>query len=139
MLCLDTSSMIAYLEGASGSDVEVVDQALSDQVGVFAPVTVTELLSDPQLPRRVKDLILTLPVLPIENGYWERAGLLRARILRGGNKARLADTLIAQSCLDHHVILVTRDNDFRIFKKTVGLRIFVGPHTDALKGRLPQT
>ena len=124
MLCVDTSSMIAYLEGATGGDVGVVDQALSDQVGVFAPVTITKLLSDPQIPRRVRELILTMPVLPIETGYWERAGVLRARLLRGGHKANLADTLIAQSCLDHHVILVTRDRDFRVFKKIAGLKIF---------------
>jgi len=127
MLCLDTSSMIAYLEGATGVDVEAVDQALSDQVGAFASVTISELLSDPHLPRRVKNPILTLPVLSVGNGYWERAGLLRARILRGGRKAKLADTLIAQSCLDHHVILVTRDKDFRLFEKFVGLRLFLGP------------
>ena len=127
MLCLDTSSMIAFLEGTTGVDVEAVDQALSDQVGALAPVIITELLSDSSLPRRVRDLILTLPVLSLGNGYWERAGLLRARILRGNRKAKLADTLIAQSCLDHHVILVTRDKDFRVFEKSAGLRLFLGP------------
>jgi predicted nucleic acid-binding protein len=30
---------------------------------------------------------------------------------------RLADTLIAQSCIDHHVPLITRDVDFRHFAK----------------------
>jgi predicted nucleic acid-binding protein len=34
----------------------------------------------------------------------------------------LADTLIAQACLDHEVPLVTRDPDFRHFR-TAGLRL----------------
>ncbi len=35
---------------------------------------------------------------------------------------RMADALIAQSCLDHDVALVTRDRDFRNFARAAGLR-----------------
>lgn len=124
MLCLDTSSMIAYLEGHSGSDAEAVDRALENQEGVIAPVTLSELLSDPTLSRTLRKLILELPVLPVVEGYWERAGLLRARVLRTGHKAKLADTLIAQSCIDHRVALVSRDRDFRVFHRIAGLKLF---------------
>jgi len=123
MLCIDTSSLIAYLEGASGADVNLADQAFLDQVGIVSPVTITEILSDPNLSRSVRDLILQLPVLPITDGFWERAGMLRAKLLRSGHKANLADTLIAQNCLDHGASLLTRDEDFRIFQRLAGLRI----------------
>ena len=123
MLCIDTSSMIAFLEGEDGRDVELVDQALADQVGVFAPATVTELLSDPALSTSDRTTITGIPMLPILNGFWERAGLLRAKVLKRGRKAKLADTLIAQSCLDHHIPLVARDRDFQIFKTLAGLRL----------------
>ena len=123
MLCVDTSSLIAYLEGARGSDVDLIDQAFSDEVGVLSPVTVSELLSDPKLSQTLREIVLQLPILPILDGYWERAGLLRAKILKRGRKAKLADTLIAQSCLDHNATIVTRDDDFKIFKQIAGLRI----------------
>lgn len=123
MICLDTSSLIAFLEGGTGDDVEIVDHALQDQEGAITPVTLTELLSDPKLPRSLRETILHLPVLPVTEGYWERAGLMRARILRAGRKAKLADTLIAQSCLDHRVMLVTRDKDFSVFHQLVGLKL----------------
>lgn len=123
MLCIDTSSLIAYLEGTSGADVNLVDQAFSDQVGIVSPVTITEILSDPNLSRSVRELILQLPILPITDGFWERAGMLRAKLLRSGHKAKLADTLIAQNCLDHGASLLTRDEDFRIFQRLAGLRI----------------
>ena len=123
MLCIDTSSLIAYLEDASGGDVDIIDQAFSDQVGVIAPVTLTEILSEPMLPKAVRETILKLPVLAFSAGFWERAGLLRAKILRHGHKAKPADSLIAQGCLDHHATLVTRDRDFRIFKRLAGLRL----------------
>lgn len=124
MVCIDTSSLIAYLEGASGKDVDLVDQVFTDEVGAISPVTVTEVLSDPLLSRFIRKVILQLPVLIIRDGYWERAGTLRARILRSGHKAKLADTLIAQNCLDHGATLVTRDVDFAIFGRLGGLKIF---------------
>ena len=123
MLCVDTSSLIAYLEGAEGEDVDTIDQAFADQVGVITPITVTEVLSDPSLNKNVRETILQLPVLPLSEGFWERAGLLRAKVLRGGHKAKLADTLIAQNCLDHHATLITRDRDFRIFEKLARLKL----------------
>ena len=124
MICIDTSSLIAYLEGANGKDVDLVDQVFTDEVGAISPVTVTEVLSDPQLRRFIRKVILQLPVLKILDGYWERAGTLRAKILRSVHKANLVDTQIAQNCFDHGATLVTRDVDFAIFGKLAGLKIF---------------
>ena len=123
MVCIDTSSLIAYLEGADGEDVEWVDRAFSDRVGAIAPVILTEILSDASLAKSVRAAILQLPLLPVIDGYWERAGSLRAKILKSRHKAGLADTLIAQSCLDHHATLVARDRDFRVFHRLAGLSL----------------
>ena len=38
-------------------------------------------------------------------------------------RARLADTLIAQACVDHRVPLITRDVDFRHFAKHAALKV----------------
>ena len=123
MLCLDTSSLIAYLQGEEGADVNAVDQALVDQIGVLSPVTVTELLSDPRLSSTLRRTILELPTLHITDGFCERAGLLRAKVIKTGRRAKPADTLIAQSCLDHHATLVTRDRDFKSLISLAGLRV----------------
>ena len=55
--------------------------------------------------------------------FWERAGLLRAKLAARRSRARLADALIAQSCIDHDVRLITRDSDFRHFARVGGLRL----------------
>jgi predicted nucleic acid-binding protein len=123
MIALDTSSMIAFLAGEQGADVEAVESALALRRGVFPPVVVTELLSDPAIGREVASFVGSIPRLEVLDGYWERAGELRARLLRRGLKARLADTLIAQSCLDHEVALITRDGDFRSFARHAGLHL----------------
>lgn len=123
MIALDTSSTIAFLSGARGRDVTALEAALKLRQGVFPPVVVTELLSDPIVRPDLASLIRAVPRLEILDGYWERAGQLRARILRRGLKARLADTLIAQSCLDHEVALLTRNRDFRNFANHAGLTL----------------
>lgn len=123
MVCIDTSSMIAFLQGEHGPDVDWVDHALADQVGVFAPVVITELLSDPHLPVSIRNVIVEIPVLTLGDGFWQRAGLLGAKILGTGRKAKLADTLVAQCCLDHGVSLIARDADYQIFTNLAGLKL----------------
>ncbi len=125
MIAIDTSSLVAYLSGAAGPDAEATELALEHRQAVLPPVVLSELLSDPRLARHVKELFTRLPMLEVLNGYWERAGLLRARALGRGRKARLADALIAQSCLDHDVGLVTRNRDFQYFARAAGLRLLV--------------
>ena len=115
MIALDSSALIAYLEGGTGAAMETVEVALAERQACLPPVVLTELTSDPALPSDVASLLQELPLLAVEDGYWERAGTLRSRLFAKGRKARLADSLIAQSCLDHGVRLVTTDLDFRHF------------------------
>lgn len=126
MIAVDTSSFVAYLSGLQGPDVDMVDQSLLDKQVVFPPPVLTELLSDPKLPPEVRQLILDVPLLVIADGFWERAGILRAKILARGCKSRLADCLIAQNCIDHNVRLITRDKDFRHYIKIARLKIVSG-------------
>jgi predicted nucleic acid-binding protein len=123
VVALDTSSFIAYLAGQRGADTEAVDTALESEQGVFPPIVLTELLSGREVVGRAAAIIMAVPQLAVLDGYWLRAGNLRAGLLRRGLKAGLADSLIAQSCLDHDVALITRDRDFRNFARHTGLRL----------------
>jgi predicted nucleic acid-binding protein len=120
MIAADTSSMMAFLEGEDGDDVEMIQSALDHQQLALPPVVLSELLSDPALPKAVRRRLAALPILNVEPGFWERAGLLRAAVLEQKKKARVADSLIAQSCLDQSSPLVTRDKDFRHFAAAAG-------------------
>lgn len=127
MIAVDTSSWIAFFSDRepSGDDTALVESALADHQACLPPVVLTELLSDPRLPRPVASLLDQLPVLEPQPGFWERAGRLRAKLIARKHRARLADTLVAQSCLDRNVRLVTRDGDFRHFARLGGLRLAV--------------
>jgi len=121
MIAADTSSLIAFLEGEDGHDTDIIQTALDHQQLALPPVVLSEILSDPALPRSVRTLLAGLPILDLEPGFWERAGVLRASVLKQKKKARVADALIAQSCLDQSTPLVTRDRDFRHFANAAGL------------------
>lgn len=127
MIAIDTSSWIAFFSDREppGDDTALVESALADHQACLPPVVLTELFSDPKLPSAVAALLRQLPVLNPEPGSWERAGLLRAKLIARRRRARLADALIAQACLDHDVRLVTRDDDFRHFARLGGLRLGV--------------
>jgi len=122
VIALDTSSICAFLAGETGSDVDAVDAALADMRAVLPPVVVSELLSSPHLRPSHAAVLVALPRVPLVDGYWDRAGYLRARQLARGHKSRLADALIAQACIDARLALVTRDRDFRHYVPA-GLRL----------------
>jgi predicted nucleic acid-binding protein len=126
MIAADTSTWIAFLEGERGEDTQLLDRALEDRQVLMVPVVLTELLSDPKLPSSVADTLSDVPMVDIEPGYWQRAGALRARVLSKRRKARLGDALIAQSCVDRGIPLLTRDWDFRSFVDAAGLDLVLG-------------
>jgi len=123
MIAADTSTWVAFLEGGAGKDTQLLDKALEDR-------QLTELLSDPKLPSGVAETLSEVPLIEIGSGYWQRAGVLRARVLARRRRARLGDALIAQSCIDGGIPLLTRDRDFRAFAEAAGLDLLLGPETD---------
>ncbi len=126
MIAVDTSTWIAFLQGDGGEDAQLLDTALEDRQVLMAPVVLTEVLSDPNLPADVAQTLTQLPLIEIRPGYWQRAGALRAKVLAKRPKARLGDALIAQSCIDRGIPLLTRDRDFRAFAEAAGLDLVIG-------------
>ena len=128
MIAADTSTWVAFLQGDSGHDVELLDRAMKERQLVMVPVVLTELLSDPNLPADVTRVLSEVPIVDIESGYWQRAGVLRSKVLAKGRKARLGDALIAQSCIDQGIPLLTRDQDFRAFAEVASLELAPEKH-----------
>ncbi len=126
MIAADTSTWVAFLEGRGGEDTLLLDRALEGRQVLMVPAVLTELLSDPKLPSGVAETLSEVPLIEIGSGYWQRAGVLRAKVLAKRRKARLGDALIAQSCIDRGVSLLTRDRDFRAFAEAAGLDLGLG-------------
>jgi len=130
MIAADASTWVAFLEGGAGADARRLDKALEDRQVVMVPVVLTELLSDPELPSSVTDTLSDVPLIEIGTGYWQRAGALRAKVLAKRRKARLGDALIAQSCIDHGIPLLTRDRDFQAFAEAANFHLVLAAGAD---------
>ncbi len=123
MIAVDSSTLIAFIEGNRGADVSSLIAGLQAGDIVLPPVVLSEILSDPLLPAEHRRLVMEVAVLDLLEGYWIRAADSRAKMLSQKLRARLPDTLIAQSCIDHDIALITRDTDFRHFAKHCGLKL----------------
>jgi predicted nucleic acid-binding protein len=123
MVAVDSSTLIAFIRGQSGPDTQLLDGCIGGNSVVLPPIVLAEVLSDPHLPPGHAAIIRALAVLEIQEGYWLRAAQSRAKVLSHKLRARLPDTLIAQSCIDHEVPLITRDGHFRHFAKHCGLKL----------------
>jgi hypothetical protein len=74
VIAADTSTWVAYLEGLTGDDIRLLDRALDDRQVLMPPVVLAELLSDPRLAPEAAAAFVDLPLIPIDEGYWQRAG-----------------------------------------------------------------
>ena len=125
MITADSSTWVAFLQGDGGEDSQLLQKALQDRQVLMAPAVLTEVLSAPQLPSSVAATLSEIPLIEVTDGYWERAGALRAKALAKKRKARLGDALIAQSCIDRGIPLLTRDRDFQAFADAAGLDLLI--------------
>jgi predicted nucleic acid-binding protein len=123
VVAADTSSMVAFLQGDLGADVERVREALAGDQLVLPPPVFTELVSDPRIEDAVVDQLRAIRKHALGSDSWERAGRLRAAVLRRKGRARLGDALIAQFCLDNDLPLITRDRGFGHFAAVSKLEI----------------
>jgi predicted nucleic acid-binding protein len=132
MIAADTSTWVAYLGGSQGEDTQLLERALESRQVEMAPIVLTELLSDPKLPSVLAKTLSEVPLIEIEPGFWQRAGMLRAKVSakRPPRRARLGDALIAQCCIDRGIPLLTRDRDFRAFAEAAGLDLVLGSGTN---------
>jgi len=115
LIAIDTSSLRRYLEGKRGVDTQAVVRAVGTEIAILPPIVLTEALSDWSLSSAAIEFTRSLPLIELQEGYWVRAGLLRARLRSSGLKAATPDCLIAQACIDQRIPLITYDRDFRRF------------------------
>jgi predicted nucleic acid-binding protein len=115
LIAVDTSSFRRYLEGVRDRDTQLVANALADGSAIVAGVVVTELLSKPELSGGSRSIVRSVRVLKLKEGFWERAAILRRNEFIDGRSGAIADVLIAQTCIDHRIPLITYDPDFRRF------------------------
>lgn len=123
MIAVDTSIIIDYLQGVDSEATKLMGSYLLKNEVWISPVVETELLSDNGLSH-AKDIFIKQSLsLDIDEGYWQRAGKNRALLKSKKLKAKTIDALIAQSCIDHDIPLLTRDEDFRHFADLCGLKL----------------
>ncbi|WP_339914576.1 PIN domain-containing protein [uncultured Brevundimonas sp.] len=124
MIAADSSSLIAFFAGDKAADTAAIASAAIEEQLSLPPIVQFEIFSG-AVPATHRDLIANATLLELQPGYWQRAGLMRLALQKRGLKARAADCLIAQCCIDADVSLITRDRDFRHFATHCGLKLAV--------------
>lgn len=123
MIALDTNILVALFQDEDAADIRALAALMETRPVALPPVVLTEFLSFPSVTPELRKKIGHFARLEIQDGYWERAGRLRAALIAKGLKPKLADTLIAQNCIDHDAPLLTRDRDFNLFASHTALQL----------------
>ena len=123
MIAADTSAVLHFLHGFDSPARVLVRNALSDDALFLPAVVVTELLSGVDQEPDLLTLLAGSTRIPLKRGYWERTGASRRTLKALGLRCRLADSLVAQSCIDAGVALIAGDTDFQHFADHCGLKL----------------
>lgn len=116
MIAVDTSVLIDFSRGSSTRGATIFEKCLFEGTIVLPEPVLFEVISGPAITSEVESAFLALPRLVALPGYWERAAILRRRLLKKRVKARAMDCLVAQICIDHRVPLISSDKDFKRFE-----------------------
>jgi len=120
--------LVDFQNGVVSAPVLLLKEKLLSRDVRIPPVVLTELLSNPRLDKKHYQFFQDIKTLEIDDSYWQRAGETRCVLLQKGLKAKLGDVLIAQSCIDNEIPLLTRDEDFRHYEKHCGLKLAQKPN-----------
>ena len=123
MIAADTSIVVAFLTEAPTPLTDRLAKAMQDELLILPPPVVAELRAGPGRDEALDLILKKAPLLPLEDGFWERAGLTRRLLVDRGFKARMLDTLIAQCCIDARAPLLARDRDFHPYVEFCGLTL----------------
>ena len=123
MICFDTCVWIAYFGGEESREVELLDYHLKIHAVIMHPVVLAELFSDAEMPEGIRGSLLSLPEIKLLDGFWARVGRLRGQMRAAQMTPKLADTLIAQGCIESNTPLVTRDHGFQRFQRFDSLHL----------------
>ena len=115
--------MIDWLKGIETHQTGLIATAMDGDGLCLPPPVEAELLSFPTPQPQLGRVLSRLPRLDTSEGMWMRTGLARRRLKSMGFKAALADSLIAQFCIDADVPLIATDTDFRHFAAHCGLKL----------------
>ncbi|HUO98841.1 MAG TPA: PIN domain-containing protein [Rhizomicrobium sp.] len=123
MIAADRTALTAFFKGEECRESSLVFVALTACDLCLPPVVLTEMLSNPASEHEMLETVAGFTQLDVTEGFWERAGALRRSLKQHGVKAKVRDALIAQSCIDHDIALITRNADLRVLAKHCGLKL----------------
>lgn len=123
MILADTDVLIDYLMGIQPTAQCVLEYRESERL-VTTAITCFELLSGAREGRRgdrVRELIESIPVLPLDRDSAARAAEVRQELEDRGESIGMADSLIAGIALEADLEVLTRNQ--RHFARVAGLRV----------------
>jgi predicted nucleic acid-binding protein len=129
MMVVDSNAWADFFNGAEGPHVERLDTALGEEEDLaILPIIVTEVLQGFRTERGFRDaeaLLVALPVIhPTLGCHVRAAGLFRSMRRRGVTVRGAVDCVIAQTCLDLEVELLSPDRDFQDIARHTPLRLW---------------
>ena len=128
MIVVDTSVWIDFFNGVSSREASLLDYYLSAQRIVMGDLILVELLQGFRTTKslnQAKQLLESLEYRDMLNKQlaYQAADYYRLLRQKGITVRKTMDVMIATFCIEHHLPLLHRDQDFNLMVKPLGLNV----------------
>ncbi len=129
MLIVDSNTWGDFFNGVDSSHAKRLDEALAVEEDLaLIPIIVTEVLQGFRTDRgfnRARKILVALPTIHPDVGRHVRAAqLFRSLRAKGVTVRGAVDCIIAQTCLDLDIELLSPDRDFEHVARHTALRLW---------------
>jgi predicted nucleic acid-binding protein len=129
MIVVDTTVWADWFNDRSSPEVDRLERALEDQDVGLVPVILTEVLQGLQSDRAfeaARAVLGQVPALALDlEGHVAAAHLFRRLRQKGITVSGAVDCIIAQTCIEADVELLTADRDFVAIARHSALRLSI--------------
>ena len=122
MIVADTNVWIGFFNQTLAQNTLLFREAIQNQAVAMPTPILHELLCFPELNDLDRIYFSRFQTFNPSEQTWLRAGEMRRKILHKKLKCRAIDALIAQTCIENGLPLLTLDNDFKKFSN-FGLKL----------------
>ncbi len=130
MILADTSVWIDFLNGANSRARHILRGLIEEGEDVsITGIIFTEILQGIKKDRdykKVRDYIMEFPVYRPKGTetYMKAAEIYRVCRKKGKTVKKPVDCIIASVCVENNLVLLHKDNDFRLIEECAGLKCY---------------
>jgi predicted nucleic acid-binding protein len=123
LVAADSSALIEFFQGRKTKDAKLVEKAIKEGVLALPWIVLSEMLMIENLSLEIKEALSKLTILQPSCNYSKNLAKVRLKMQASKFNANLTQCLVATSCLESNIALISVNRNYLGFAKLLKLKL----------------